>query len=170
MRQANSRTIGQYTYDVRQLPATPAYLMLLDLAKMVTPSAAAGVASIVGSGGIAKAVDAELDGGFLMAAVEGLVDRLDNDKVQSIIQQLAAHTAVVAGDKYVELSPQFEVHFAGRLGDMFRWLAFALEVNFSDFLPGLKARAKAALQVAMATKEQSRNTSSGQSGDSSLSK
>jgi len=167
MRQATKRIIGEHTYEVRQLPATPAYLMFLDLSKMVAPSMAAGVASVAGGGGLAQALEAELNGDFLLRAVEGLVDRLDNAKVQSIIQQLANHTAVVIGERKLELAQQFEVQFAGRIGEMFRWLAFALEVNFGDFLSVLKDRASVALQAATAKAPQSPTTSSGQCGDSS---
>jgi len=170
MRQAITRTIGEHTYEVRHLPATPAYLMFLDLSKMIAPSMAAGVASITSSGSVLQALESELDGDFLMCAIEGLVDRLDSAQVQSVVQQLAQHTALVVGDRKPELSQQFELHFAGRLGEMFRWLAFAMEVNFGDFLHGFKDRALAALRAA-AAKEVSKppTTSSGQSGDSSSS-
>ena len=169
MQRTVQRSVGEHVYEVRQLPATPAYLMFLDLAKMLAPSMAAGVAAVSGRGSLAETLDAEIDGGFLVRAVEGLVERLDNAKVQAVIQQLANHTAVVVGEGKLELGQQFEAHFAGRIGEMFKWLLFALEVNFGDFLSGCRAKARTVLQGMTPAPSPSPTTSSGPSGGSSSS-
>jgi hypothetical protein len=40
------------------------------------------------------------------------------------------------GNNWPQLKDQFEIHFMGKTGAMFKWLYFALEVQFADFLSG----------------------------------
>ena len=72
--------------------------------------------------------------------------------------------------KLPRLDKVFDDHFAGRTGAMVKWLVFAVEVNFADFLDGAKARLGKLSKLGFAptsSPSMSPSTSIGQSGESS---
>jgi hypothetical protein len=67
-------------------------------------------------------------------------------------------------DRWVSLSSEYELHFAGDYGGLMRWLLECLKVNYENFLPG-SLSASVAQGVATKIPSQSPNTSTGGSGD-----
>jgi hypothetical protein len=138
MLDSRDKQVGSSTYRVTQLGATQSLTTLLDLAKMLGP--ALGVV-VDGAGGhsasFADLANAQVTGAVFARATEALFSRLDNVKVQEIINKMREKTQVdrEGNGNFQNLAPIFDVHFAGKMGELFGWFRFALEVNYSDFLP-----------------------------------
>jgi len=64
--------------------------------------------------------------------------------------KLAEFTQVKSDGEWMDLAKQREIIFAGRMDLKFKWLEFALEVNFGSFLDGLRRATKIRLEEAVA--------------------
>ncbi len=142
---AKSRTIDGHTYKVMMLDPLVASDVLIDIGKVLAPALGAiGGFALGDKDAVAKLLDGE-DGAegekesesrlspAFERAVIGLVDRLDKAKLREIVDLLAKVSFLVGSEGEAQLRTVFPVHFRGRLKTMYRWLAFALEVQFADF-------------------------------------
>lgn len=144
-----SKTIGNHTYTVRQLGASEGRKMLVRLVKILGPVLATLLSSapdkskappkLGWSLGSTKVED-------LGKALEVLATRAQEADLEYLCSTLGMATTVgLGGGKEIPLTLEAqELHFAGAYGDMFKWLAFALEHNYSDFFA--KPSASAALE------------------------
>ena len=152
---SETKTIGDSTYTVRQLTATPAVTLLTRLTKLIGPSFGALSAG-------------ENVGEKVSSAVNLLASRLDEAEVSDIIKKLIACVELeTGGESSVALSKVFESHFhGGNLSELFQLLGFVLEVNYSDFFAGFASvKKKAAALLADAPQaSKSPTTSGGQPG------
>lgn len=123
--EAAEKYIGSSLYLYRPLTATPAYKLLLKLVKMLGPSFASMAA---GKEGLSQAANL-------------LAQNLDEEATDAIIKQLVKQ-AELDGKP---MAPQFEMHFAKRTGELLKFLAFALEAQFGDFLGELLSVQKSTL-------------------------
>lgn len=145
MIESRETVIDGVRYRVSQLGARHALRLLTTLAKVLGPGLGKGLDSVLqakGGGKLAELLEADTSKLQLGPAVEALVDRLDEPTVEAVVNQLADATVLVLGDKAPQLSAVFDAHFAGKLGQMFKWLAFALEVQFGDFFGALGSLAQ----------------------------
>ncbi len=126
---SNTKTIGESSYEIFMLPATTGLDVFLDLARIVGPAI-----GVVFDGADLKELDTIGDlafsGDVFEKAARQIFQAEEKETVKATIKILAAHTHV-DGKK---LGDTFEAHFQGKIGEMFKWLVFALEVNYSDFL------------------------------------
>jgi hypothetical protein len=148
--QSQSKEIDEHNYLVRPLGAFPAQRLLVRIGKIVAPMA----------GGF-KGLDSEMD---LGPAISRFFEAATPDEVEGIIKELAKNTEVDGK----ALSPVFDIHFRGKLLSMYKWAAFALEVNYSDFFGGLGGLASV-VEMAKASLSKRPSTSSGPVGGSSQS-
>lgn len=120
MLETKTRQIGEYKYRCTQLGALKGRKVLVRLLKTVGPA---------------------LDGvseGSVGSLLGKLASSLDEDTVDYLCDTMAARTEVeLPSGKSVDLAGIFELHFAGKYGEMVKWLAFAVEVNFSSFFSDL---------------------------------
>lgn len=156
-----SRTIGNHTYHVRPLGSTAGGKLLIRLTKLAGPAVAALLADIrpgkaleqvrkakaqaKAQGGAEEAkVDAAVERGWsildqdasgLAMALREFVFRLEENDLEYLTSVLGMTTEVELPDgKRLPLTKERqELHWAGNYGEMFRWLGFALEVNYSGF-------------------------------------
>lgn len=137
------RTIGAHTYRVTQLTALKARALFARLVRFIGPAAATAL------GGGRKL--SQLDLGSLLS---DLTERVTDEELGYFCDVLGSCSELVGTNgKTVALDREIlDVHFAGALLDMFKWLAFALEVNFADFLTELK-RTQAAASMAQVRAE-----------------
>lgn len=137
MRTQESKVIDGMTFTVQQLPAMRALRLLNRLGRFFTPA----LASLVGGGGKLGQADV----GALAAAAGGLFDRLSEDELERLTKDLL-ETATVAidGKDTGPVMPQFDLLFQGKMGAVLKLLAFALQVNYSDFSDALGGLAKLA--------------------------
>lgn len=129
-------------YRVRYLTTTKNQRLLADLFKIVAPSFATLVnpsaAKDLKDTAQIGALLSKLGPETLRLATTELALRLDNEKVASMLKDLASCTsfsvASESGDeKWLELGPQYDLHFQGRMKAWREWVVFALEVQLGDF-------------------------------------
>lgn len=155
MLESKTKQIGDHVYLVRQLPATQAHKLLLRIGKVLGPALGGGLESVQSF---------ELDAAKgIGKAISELFERATPDEVDAIVKAFADYSEVDGKP----LKTMFDLHFAGKLSDMYRWLAFALEANYSDFFGVFKQAGGALAQAA--ARFQSPSTSSGQPGAASSS-
>lgn len=128
--ETSTKHIGSHEYAYHPLSATPAYKLLLKLVKILGPSFAALAGGKEGFAGAAQALSAALD----------------EKSADEIIKQLVQQSEVDG----TPLKGAFEIHFAQDMSGLFKFLGFALEAQFGDFL-GAMLNAKKALGGATAT-------------------
>lgn len=138
------KTIDGFEYTILMLDPLEASDMLVDLNKMLVPTMAVAAGAVASTpGGIKEMLDGK---GAMGASVgkaisQGLVtfvEALDKQTLRSWIDTLSRVTSVRIDGKDPQLNNVFNNHFRGRLGAMYKWLAFALEAQFSDFLSSFK--------------------------------
>lgn len=129
------RTIGSNTYHVRQLGAKQGRQVLTRLIKTLGP-----VLGALLEGLDPKTVSVlDLKGEALARALTELAGRLGETDLDYLCGVFGETTQVEFPDgrvKPLTLEEQ-NLHFAGAYQDMFRWLSFALEVNFAGFFGAL---------------------------------
>jgi len=135
---ADTQTIDGDVYKVHMLDPLVATDLLADLGDILgSPLAALG--SGIGGDDQIKAL---LDGGAseesfgpaLERAVSEFFKRFSKGKQREIINTLAKVTFVEKGSgEAPRLDAIFAVHFRGRIGTLYKWLGFALKVQFRDF-------------------------------------
>lgn len=144
-RDEQTGTIDGDTYRVLMLDPLVATDMLADLGKILGPSMAAMAAGL-GKGGQDQ-ISAVIEGGNdaseafgpgLERAIAGFFERVSKEKQREFINTLAAVTFVVKDNgEAPALKAIFAVHFRGRIGALYKWLGFALRVNFQDFFSSM---------------------------------
>lgn len=121
----DTRQIGEHKYRVTQLPGLKARELFTRIVRLIGPAAAAAV----GSGrGLSRFDLGELFG--------SLTSRITDDELGHFCTVLGECTELLGSNgAATKLDTTLQdVHFAGELLNMFKWLQFALEVNFADFL------------------------------------
>ena len=141
-REAQSKTVKEWTYTVHQLPPKKALDLLMDLAKMVGPAFGMIVSDVGNLKGVLDKDISDIKTAFLGEAVKALFGGLDKATVMRSIETLAEVTSVTVeggqgGQGGGNLKAIFDVHFQGNLGALMQWLPFALQVQYDDFFGGL---------------------------------
>lgn len=137
---AQTTTIDGCTYRCLMLDPLTATDMVADLGFVFGPSLGAlGGALLSESGGGGDVVErfmqegGESFGTALEKAVLEFFARFDKAKQREFINTLADVTFVKEGDKEVKLSAVLAIHFRGRIASLYKWLGWALKVQFGDF-------------------------------------
>lgn len=138
MLETKTRTIDGVTFYVDQLRFKTARQVLLRLSKRVAPGLGAVLEAMASGSG--EVMDA--DTGKIGEALENLLAPLSDEDLDYFAQAFGEVTRFSSdGDKKPYLTPDNqEVLFRGRVLLYFRWLAFCVEANYSDFFALLKGR------------------------------
>lgn len=133
-----SRTIGNYTYEVTTLGGLAGRKLLTKLVKTLGPCLAPLLTDSDGNTKKGWSV-LDADSKSVAAALVEFADRVTPELLEELAVAFGKTTLVdMGGGKAVQLTLENQdLHFAGNYGEFFRWLAFALEVNFRDFLGAL---------------------------------
>ncbi len=115
------REIDGLEFEVSQLGVKDARAAFVKLANVVGP----------GLSEFSNAQDATAAIGKLMATVSP-------EDLEFLCAQFSKGSRVKIGELMVSMTGAGEAVFQGRIMTMFKWLWFCAEVNFSDFLGGLK--------------------------------
>ncbi len=132
--ETKARTIGRFEYRVTQLGFKRGNATWIRLLKVLGP-----VLGKLLEGGGFKGIGVEgLSGGL-----SALAENLTQEDLEYFCEVFGESTIVhVSADKDPVLLPKYqETHFAGQYGEMLKWLAFCVEVNYSDFFAAFAARA-----------------------------
>lgn len=132
-RKSQTRDFGDgLVVTVSQLPATRAFKLFPRLVKVLGPAGKmlAGAAG----GGLAR-----MDVSEFFDGLTGVAERLPPDVLLSLTQEILATAELTKNGRKGELLPMIDTAFQGRIKDLFRVIAFALEVNYGDFLDGWRS-------------------------------
>lgn len=141
-----TRTIGEFTYEVTQFGAKIGNRVLLKVVKSIAPIFMAAAAA-----GQLKSLD--VDG--IAAAIAGISE----DEFEWLVEAFAGATDVQVGDTAPSLKRVYDLHFAGKYSDELAWLAFAIEVNYGPFFQDMKRKAADRLAKSEVAKAPSPSTS-----------
>lgn len=135
MSQMDSRekVIDGVTYTIYMLPPKVAMDLLVDVSKVVGPSLGALLDAAESKGNGGSVLDLDITSPTISNALGALLERVDKKTLRSMIDQLVP----VSMADGVKLEGAFDIHFRGRLGSMFKWLFFALQTQFGDFIDAL---------------------------------
>lgn len=129
MRQTKSHAINGFVYDITQMGAKEARIVLAHILRIVGPAAA---------------VEGE------SASIAAVINALTDTEVDYLCDTFAKGTMVGPDDgknARVSLKDQFDNHFVGKYGDMIKWLWAALETNFQSFFSDLGLSPEAVQKV-----------------------
>jgi hypothetical protein len=134
-----TETIDGDTYKVLMLDPLVATDLLADIGEILGPSLAA-IGSALGGEDQIKSVLENTETGMadfgpaLERAVGEFFKRFSKAKQREVIGILSKVTSVVKPNgEEPGLDKIFSSHFRGRLGALYKWLGFALKVQFKDF-------------------------------------
>jgi hypothetical protein len=136
-REFTARDGTAVAFKVSHLPATKGLVMLGELAKMFGPSLGILVDSAGGldaKASLAAVVTQKSQGDVFARVAMELFGRMDIAKIQTLVNQLRGVTEVSGGEGTIPLERVYEARFRGDQLLQLKWLAFALEVQFGDFL------------------------------------
>jgi hypothetical protein len=141
-RSTDTIVLGEKTYSVTQLPAMRAMRLQARLLAVFGPALSQLVAGLKDVKSLAR-MDVSLIAPALGGAVESLMKRLTPEEAEALVRELligATVTVRVDGkpDRQAELLKLVDEEFRGRLLDLYALLGFALQVNYADFIEGLK--------------------------------
>lgn len=170
-----TKEIDGHTYKVYMMDPLLATDLLTDLCQLLAPALGALGGVLVKEKGdvLQKALDGfeesdktNIDVAF-ERAVLGFFGRLDKTKQREWIDMLAKVSVLITSEgKEPGLSTVLRKHFQGRVFAMYKWLAFALKVQFRDFFSGTDLGIGQIVQKAMAVYgSQSTSQSTPTSGD-----
>lgn len=168
-RTTETRSIDGMTFTVQQLGGKPAGRLFVRLSSYLFPALSQG-ASALDKLDLKAGLNAEMDlgtiGRGLSAAARTLFEKLTEDEYEALLNQLL-ETAMVRSPKGgdVPLMPLFDDMMAGKVLTQMKLLAFALEVNFRDFLPALGGLQGLAAGAASRFAASSTSSQNGPAGD-----
>jgi hypothetical protein len=159
-RDPQDKEIDGIKFTVRPLPGMKGLTMLPRLNKVLGPAIAA-----LGAGSDASKGSVNFES--LKDALALLGERLTESEMESLTRGLLYGTTFqpTDGTPGGELLPQFDLVMQGRPETALKLLAFAVEVNYSGFLPGLLALGARAISGGKSALNSPRNDpKSGQPG------
>lgn len=161
------RIIDGVTYRVGPLTAAVGRKLLVELKTILGPTLAEIVRG-AGSLDMSEKSLLDMDLGPIANAIAAFAEDVTPEKYEHIVTTLAGQSQYSeAGGNFIAFKMNTE-HFRGRYLSELKWLAFALEVNYSDFLSVLNPTTNAlSALVVEASKSRSQTSSTGKSGESS---
>lgn len=138
--EANSKIIDDIEFKVYMLPPLKSHKLLLKLVKMIGPVLGPVFDRFYGNDKSAI-LDEEISGQFFTTAVSKLLDELDENKIDEFISAFKNVTWVPGANGHVPLKnekgDQFDSFFMGKLDLMYKWLIFAMQVQWGKCLSAL---------------------------------
>jgi hypothetical protein len=144
-RKSEEKAIRGRTFRVTQLPGMKGTKLFYRLSAIVIPS-------LMKAGKALEILDLNADLGELAAvgpelftAASFLFDKLPEAEFEKLIREMLENATVqpLDGSPEQPLMPIFDEELAGETSTVLQLVAFALKVNFGNFMPGLVARARA---------------------------
>jgi hypothetical protein len=128
---SEKRTIDELEFEVSQLPVKDARAMLVRLTRVIGPAltefAKDGATSL-----------GDIDHTTVAGAFGKLATTLTEEDLEYLCAKFGTVSKVRVGNLMLPVDKAGDTVFSGRLTTMFKWLWFAVEVNYSDFLGGLR--------------------------------
>jgi hypothetical protein len=140
--ESDKRTIGNYTYEVGQLGSRQARQTLLRVNRMLGPVLTTLMVGLK-PGLTEEGLEAEVKANALdrMGAIAAAIGKnVSEEDLEYLCETFGKVSFVhMDGGKRFQLDlEKQETHFAGNTLNLFKWLAFALQWNYADFLVGFR--------------------------------
>lgn len=148
-REIVTKKIGGVEYIATQFPPRKSLKVLTRLTRVIGQPLMKLMNSVDGEKGILDQDVSKLDIG---GAISALGNALGDDDLYEIAVEVCE---CVTADGVQLIGDKLDVHFTGKLDDMFKVVAFAVEVNYQNFLGDLVAKAG---NLAPATNDPSTST------------
>lgn len=131
----DKRTIGDYEVTVTQMPAMRALSLLPRLGKALAPA----LSQLTSTGVDIREAD-------VIPALSTLFSSLTPEEAQALVREVNAGTSVMVDGRARDLNNDAAINsvFGGDIASLLKVTAFAMEVNFSDFLAAMPGRAPSA--------------------------
>lgn len=135
-RDLTSRNGTPVVFAVTYLNGSKGQKLFSTIVKVVGPSIGVAMDAIGGDAKVSLAalVSQTSKTEVFARIAQLLVTNLDDAKEQMILSELRGVSKVQQNGTWIELSKVFELVFRGEQLMLLKWLAFALEVQFGDFL------------------------------------
>ncbi len=134
MLETKQREIDGVTFSVEMLDGKSSRGVFVRVVKLLGPSLAD-----LAKSGAESILDA--DHTVALGALAKLTEGLTEVDLEALVDVFSRKTKIAVGAAWV---PVPDAVFAGKLLTMFKWLAFCLEVNYSDFLGAFATTARPA--------------------------
>ncbi len=128
---SEKRTIDDLDFEVSQLPVKDARAVLVRLTRVIGPALAAFAKDGAKSLG-------DIDHMTVANALSTLASSMSEEDLEYLCEKFGKVSKVKVGELMLPVDKAGDAVFSGRLTVMFKWIWFAIEVNYSDFLGGLR--------------------------------
>lgn len=135
MLKTDTRTIDDLEVHSSQLPALRAFALFARMGKVLAPAL-----------GKMQGLSMQADVSALGPALSELFSRLDGAEAKELAKEILCATVVLVEGKRLTLSTDEAINmvFNGKLRTFIKTMAFALEVNFADFIAAVRDSVPAA--------------------------
>ncbi len=133
-KEGQSKTIGGHDFTVYLLPWEQANDVLIEIADVIAPALAQLAAE---PDSLDTLLESKLDGPEVAKVIAAAVQKLTRERMRFVTQTLMSVTHCDGK----ELKAISNAVFRGELTLMYKWLAFAIQVNYADFLSALQSTA-----------------------------
>jgi len=134
MREVKTKQIGEFQYRVKQLSDPAGMRLFTRLMKILIPAIGAGLKGVPSDGQNIKI--AEMTTGAVGDAIIAMAHEMTEDDFMYLYDTLATDSQFSQdGQAWFPMTSD-STHWSGRYLQKFQWMAFALEVNYADFLGG----------------------------------
>lgn len=127
MTELKKKIIDGDQYEFTQFGAKKSLRILMKLSKIVGKPLAIAATMAKGPGSI---LDKEVNPDLIGEAVGALTEKLDEDEVLDLLEELSSRDTVLCNGKKID----FNSHYENRLDHLFKVVAAALEVQYGNFL------------------------------------
>jgi tail assembly chaperone len=135
MQASQTREIDGMTFEVSQLDVKVSRAVFVRLTKLLGP-ALGELGKAISAAGSTSILD--LDHTAVLPAMAQLVACMSEEELEFLVQAFMKKSKFTPPEGTGQLIPLVDIAFTGRLLTMFKWLAFAIEVNYADFFAVFK--------------------------------
>lgn len=139
MRKIESKEIDGYTFTVQQLPMMRAHKVFNRLLKAIS----SGLVALATSNANLKDM-MEQDVGALSGALGALLDRMPETEQEQLFKDLLETATFEKDGQKFKFYPHADEELAGKLLTVYKFVGFALQVNFRDFTDAVATKLKPA--------------------------
>lgn len=147
MRNKNEKTIDGITLTVTQLPAMKSMKFFREVVDTFGPA-------LTSLGDLSDGGDTDI--AMFKPVIQSLMMSLSEEKLEMMTRKLLGDSLVLTEGKYIGLFAGegiFDVIFQGKVFTIFKFLRFALEVNYGDFIEGFTKINPLGLAVSQSTSQ-----------------
>lgn len=154
--ESESITIGKYTFKVHKLPWDKAQDVLIDIVQTIGPAMGKTLGAVQ-KHGFKDLLESDVGDTDASDVIGALATGLSKERMNSLIRTMASVTHCNGQP----LTNTMEIVFRGDLPLMYQWLAFALRVNYANFIGWLGGAIKDVIPASLASASQPTSNASG---------